>query len=168
MICDRKVWTLFGPSTTDSCQKTTRRYGVCVVVINNDPTVYCNIDWFHLVCSFYANIFYPFCKQHGLETTLFSRQNWGVELSNKRAPISAKGNVWLPVRWRNGCEGVHSLPLWQKRQYDPLLQPSYKFLPTFSVTIPIYVNRPYHLGGYIIPKMSLFLCFSFILQPCLR
>ena len=71
MICDRKVWTLFGPSTTDSCQKTTRRYGVCVVVINNDPTVYCNIDWFHLVCSFYASIFYPFCEQHGLETTLF-------------------------------------------------------------------------------------------------
>ena len=102
MICDRKVWTLFGPSTTDSCQKTTRKYGVCVVVINNDPTVYCNIDWFHLVCSFYASIFYPFCEQHGLETTLFSRENWGVELSNKRAPISAKGNVWLPVRWRNG------------------------------------------------------------------
>ena len=41
---------------------------VRVVVINNDPTVYCNIDWFHLVCSFYASIFYPFCKQHGLET----------------------------------------------------------------------------------------------------
>jgi len=74
MICDRKVWTLFGPSTTDSCQKTTRRYGVCVVVINNDPTVYCNIDWFHLVCSFYASIFYPFCEQHGLETTLFLKK----------------------------------------------------------------------------------------------
>ena len=75
MICARKVWTLFGPSTTESCQKTTRRYGVCVVDINNDPTVYCNIDVFHLVCSFYASIFYPFCEQHGLETTLFSREN---------------------------------------------------------------------------------------------
>jgi len=48
-----------------------------VVVISNDPTVHCNIDWFYLECSFYASIFSPFCEQHGLETTLLGKiEGW--------------------------------------------------------------------------------------------
>jgi len=137
MICDRKVWTLFGPSTTDSCQKTTRRYGVCVVVINNDTTVYCNIDWFHLACSFYASIFYPFCEQHGLETTLFPEKiegwSWAInarpsqqkEMYDFRYAGVTAGEVFalreIKISLKN-CNSIHSRVLLTKVGTDTMLK----------------------------------------------
>ena len=52
MICDRKVWSLSAPPSSDSCRETAERSGTSIVVMKKDPTFFCTVDWFQLVCSF--------------------------------------------------------------------------------------------------------------------